>query len=358
VALAEAGVLADAFGSVQGPADNAVPETTARVNRAVELAERTGDPLAECAALDALTGAQCWAGETFAAADTTRRRIALLASTSDSPARTHELMDALGNAAEASLGAGDLPGARRWARQLADHPLLAEVGHRATSWLLVVDALAGDVDEVLRESLRFAEAWQRAGRPARWALSPAVAGVVMIHGLRGDDDARAKWNAILEQLGSPPERTYGYGAVFDAVHMLHYGQPGEALARLGPEPREVWKWVCWIWLHWYVALRAEAAVLTGSPDAGARVAEARTMVDGNPVATAMVERAGALLENDQERLLATAGALDAAGCRYQAARSLVLAGGDHAARGEAALVGLGFAPLTPPPLTPPRQTGP
>jgi hypothetical protein len=54
VALAEAGVLADAFGSIQGPADNAVPETTARVNRAVELAERTGDPLAQCAALDAL----------------------------------------------------------------------------------------------------------------------------------------------------------------------------------------------------------------------------------------------------------------------------------------------------------------
>jgi hypothetical protein len=38
VALAEAGVLTDAFGAAQGPPDNAVPETLARVERAVELA--------------------------------------------------------------------------------------------------------------------------------------------------------------------------------------------------------------------------------------------------------------------------------------------------------------------------------
>jgi hypothetical protein len=33
-----------------------------------------------------------------------------------------------------------------------------------------------------------------------------------------------------------------------------------ALERVAPEPEQVWKWVTWIWLHWYVALRAEAAV--------------------------------------------------------------------------------------------------
>jgi hypothetical protein len=97
-----------------------------------------------------------------------------------------------------------------------------------------------------------------------------------------------------------------------------------------------------------VALRAEAAVLAGRPDAGQRVADARTVVAGNPVASALVDRAGALLDHDQDRVRATAVALDAAGCRYQAARSLVLAGGDHAERGEAALADLGFAPVTPP----------
>lgn len=348
VALAEAAVLTDAFGSELGPPDNAVPQTMARAQRAVDLAHRTGDPLAESAALDALTGAQSWAGDTFAAAATARRRIALLSSAPDGPARTHELLDALGNATEASLGAGDLIGARRWARQLADHPLLAEVGHRATSWLLVTDALVGNVDEVLTASAGFLEDWRRAGSPVRWALAPAVAGVAMIHGLRGDHDGRREWSAILDRLGTPPERTYGYGAVFDAMLLLHQGRAGEALARLAPEPGEVWKWVTWIWLHWYVALRAEAGVLAGSADARERVAEARSIVAGNPVAGAIVARAEALLDDDPERLLATADAFEAAGCRYQAARTRVLAGGEDGARGAAALAGLGLAPMAPP----------
>ena len=69
---------------------------------------------------------------------------------------------------------------------------------------------------------------------------------------------------------------------------------------------------------------------------------------GNPIAGAIVERAQALLDDDRERLLATAAAFDAAGCRYQSARTMVLAGGDHAARGAAALADLGLAPMTTP----------
>ncbi|MEU6207324.1 LuxR C-terminal-related transcriptional regulator [Micromonospora musae] len=345
VALAEAGVLTDAFGAAQGPPENAVPETIARAERAVALAHRTGDPLAESAALDALTGAQSWAGDTLATAVTTRRRIALLSSTPDTPASRHELIDALGGATEASLGAGDLPAARRWARQLADHPSLAEVGDRATSWLLVADALAGNVDEVLAGSVRFLEAWQRAGSPARSVLGPAVAGVGMIHSLRDDHEARREWNAVLDRLGPPPGYVYGYGAVFDGLLMLHHGRAGEALERMAPEPGEVWKWVTWIWLHWYVVLRTEAAVLAGTVDARDRLAEARTVVAGNPLAGAIVQRAEALLDDDRERLLATVDFFDSAGCPYQAARTMVLAGGEHAVRGAAAFADLGLAPM-------------
>ncbi|SBT39024.1 Predicted ATPase [Micromonospora auratinigra] len=345
VALAEAGVLTDAFGAAQGPPDNAVAETIARAERAVALAHRTGDPLAESAALDALTGARSWSGETFASAATARRRVELLSSLPPSPASTHELLDALGNATEASLGAGDLPAARRWAGQIADHPLLAEVGHRATSWLLVADALAGDVDAVLAGGVRFLEAWQRAGSPARSVLAPAAAGVAMIHGLRDDEPARRAWRDVLTQLGTPTAHVYGCGAVFDALVLLHKGQAPAARERLAPEPDQVWKWVTWIWLHWYVALRAEAAVLAGSADARERLAEARTVVAGNPVADALVERAEALLDGDRAALLATADAFDAAGCRYQWARTLVFAGGGHAERGAAALADLGLAPM-------------
>jgi hypothetical protein len=201
----------------------------------------------------------------------------------------------------------------------------------------VADALACNVNEVLTASVRFLDAWQRAGRPARSVLGPAVAGVAMIHGIRDDHDAQREWNAVLDQLGTPPGHTYGSGAVFDAIRMLHFGQARQALERMAPEPAEVWRWVTWIWLHWYVALRAEAAVLAGSSDAGDLLAEARTIV----------ERAEALLDNDQERLLATADVFEAAGCHYQSVRTRMLAGGDDAARGAAALADLGLAPMAP-----------
>ncbi|MFC7531990.1 ATP-binding protein [Actinoplanes sp. GCM10030250] len=324
VALAEAAVITDAFGSVQGPAENDVPSTLARSELAVTLADSTGDPLTESAALGALTGAQSWAGDTFGTAATARRRVTLLASAPPTPAGTHELLDALGDATEAGLGAGDVRRAREWARQLADHPLMAEVGHRATNWLLMAGALAGDADEVVGVSLRFRDAWERAGRPARAHLGPAVAGVAMIHGLRGDESARREWLDILDQLGPSPGRTLSYGAVFDGILLLDQGRPEQALERMAPEPDEVWKWVTWIWLHWYVALRAEASVLAGHASAAARLAEAREIVAGNPVCAAIVERAAALFEGDQTRALATAEAFEAAGCGFQAARSRAL----------------------------------
>ena len=331
IALAEAAVVHDAFGGGNGPPTNDVPQTLASAERAVELARRTGNLLAESAALDALLGAQCWAGQTFGSAATARRRIDLLSTLPVTPATAHELVDALGEAAEASLGAGDLPGAQRWAGQLADHPLLAEVRHRAISWRMTAGALAGDPGDTLTLSELFRESWQRAGRPAKPALGAAVAGVAMIHGLRGDQTARRAWLTILGQLGAPAGHTYGYRAVFDAIELLHFGRPDEALQRLEPEPAEVWRWVTWIWLHWYVALKAEAAVLAGSADAAERIAAARAVVAGNTVAGAIVDRAEALLRGDVTKLIATAEVFETAGSRYQWARTMAFADGDQAA---------------------------
>ncbi|MFE9104480.1 ATP-binding protein [Actinomadura geliboluensis] len=346
VALAEAASAADALDADQDPHGDAVAEVLARAERAVDLAHRTGSPPAESAALDALAAVQSWVGDPFATAATARRRVTLLESAPPGPAVTHELVQALGEAAQTAIGAGDLPGARRWARRLADHPSLAEVGHRATSWQLVADALAGDVDGVLGGAVRFLDAWRRSGDPVRADLEPAVTAVATVHGLRGDQEARREWDEALEGVGTSPSRLHGYGAVFDAMLLLHRGQAREALERTAHEPGEVWRWVTWTWLHWYVALRAEATVLAGAPDAGRRLTDARKLTAGNPVAGAIVERAEALLDGDTKRLLATADAFDAAGCRYQSARTAVLAGGEHTARGAKALAALGLAPMT------------
>jgi hypothetical protein len=308
----------------------------------VELARKLHDPLAECAALDALTGAQHRAGDTFAAAATAYRRIGLLHSVPVTAGTAFELIDALLMATETSIGVGDLPAARQCGRQLRDLPLLAEVGHFATSRLLVADALAGYATDVILASRRFLDAWTQAGRPRAPSFGPAAAAAAMIHGLRGDHAARDNWLAIIGQLGVAPERRSGYSPTFDAITLLHHGHAALALERLSTQASELNKWLTWIWLHWHIALRAEAAVLAGHPDASHHVTAARPIVAGNPIATAILDRAAALLDDDHERLLTTAAAFETAGCPYQRARTLILAGGDTAPAGHAALADLGL----------------
>ncbi|NMO57571.1 ATPase [Actinoplanes sp. TBRC 11911] len=324
VALAEAGVAADAFGANQGPSSNAVSTTLAAAERAVGLARLTGDPLVVSPSLDALAGAQSWGGDSFGAAATARSRVEMLAPLPVTPESTHELTDALISGVDTALGVGDLPTARRWARQLAAMPMLAEVGHHATAWLIVTDALARDVDDVL--AARFLEAWERAGRVRAPRLAAAAHAIAMIHGLQDEPGERAAWLAVADGLGSTPTRAAGYGAVFDAIVELHHGRPASAWEHVAAPPEDVWKWVTWSWLHWYVALRAEAAVLSGRSDAAGLIVAARHVVAGNPIADAQVERAAALLTGDADRIRATAAAFEAAGCSYQAARTGVLNG--------------------------------
>jgi hypothetical protein len=53
----------------------------------------------------------------------------------------------------------------------------------------------------------------------------------------------------------------------------------------------------------------------------------------------------AINAGDRDKLLATAATLDAAGCRYQLARTLVFAGGDARSEGEAILIAIGATPM-------------
>ena len=343
VVLAESSALGHAFFAEQAEPNKAAPETTALAEHAVELARRLHDPLAESAALYALTGAQRRAGATFAAAATARHRVDLLHSAPASPATAFELIDALLIATATSIGVGDLPATRRWGRQLCDLPLLAEDGHVATSRLLVADALAGRATDVIANSGRFLDAWTQAGRPRAPGFGPAAAAVAMIHGLRGDQAARDSWLAILGQLGVTREHPSGYSPTFDTITLLHHGQAPLALERLGTQTNKPDKWLG-IWLHWHLALRAEAAVLAGHPDASRHLTAARPIVAGNPIATAILDRAAALLDDHNERLPTIAAAFQTAGCPYQQARTLILARDDTAPAGNAALADLGLTP--------------
>ncbi|WP_245871348.1 ATP-binding protein [Asanoa hainanensis] len=340
VALADCAALGYAFFAERAEATAA--KMTSLAERAVELARGLDDPLAECAALFALAGAQRRAGDTFAAAATAGRRVELLDSVPLTPGVADELIDALLIATATSIGVGDLPAARRWGRQLRDLPVLAEVGHVATSRAIMADAIAGQATDVIAASGRFLDGWTQAGRPAARQFGPVAASVAMIHGLRGDLAAQAEWDAVLDQLGVTPADRAGYSPTFDAIMLLHRGEATPALERLNPRTGEPDAWRNGILLHWHVALRAEAAVLAGSTDATALLAEARPIVAGNPAVGAILDRAAALLDDDQERLLETAAAFETAGCPYQRARTLILAGGDHASTGRATLADLGI----------------
>jgi hypothetical protein len=145
--------------------------------------------------------------------------------------------------------------------------------------------------------------------------------------------------------GRHPQRPNRLQAHFDAIALLHHGQATLALERLDTQADEPNLWRIGTLLHWHVALRAEAAVLVGRRDATHHLAAAGPIVAGNPIATAILDSAAALLDNDHERLLAAATVLETAGCPYQRARTLILAGGDTASTGNAAL---GLTPYPPP----------
>jgi predicted ATPase/DNA-binding CsgD family transcriptional regulator len=336
-------VIAEAFN--RSRRDPMIVELT---ERGIALARQAGDPLAESAALDLLSDIQLTRGEIQAAAAGALRRMELMA-----PLRRQaytcglEMMDAPVMAAETAVAVGDLAAARKFAEGIRDVPFYREEGHLATARLLVVTALAGDWDETAAFGARFREGWERAGRPRAGNLNRGPYAAAAVCGLRGDGAGRAEWLAVVDGLISPgrPISDIHHGEFFDALVLLHGGRPDEAVTLLATPPEEFRAWYSMLWRPWYAALWAEAAVLAGHPAAAGRIGRARRCAAVNPIALAIVERSAALPAGDRDGVLAAAARLRTAGCRYQWARTLVLAGGPERARGEDELAAMGATPM-------------
>ncbi len=329
------------------------PETARLVERAITLARRADDPLAESAALDQLTAVQLARGEVRDAAATALRRTELLAPMTVTAIAGLEFFDGLLMASDCAAAAGDLPAARRHAERLRDLPFYREEGHLATARLLVVTVLAGDGAEAITLAERFREGWERAGRPRAGNLSRGAYAAATMHGLRGEDDARTAWLEIVDRLKTPgrPLSAIHFGEFFDALLLLHRGLPEQAMELMDTPPEQFTEWHNGMWRPWYAALWAEAAVLSGYADAADRIRRARLATAGNPIATAIVDRALALTTQggDRDGLTAVATALQEAGCRYQWARTLIIMGGQYRTRGEAALAAIGTTAMAWPP---------
>jgi hypothetical protein len=247
------------------------------------------------------------------------------------------------------VAVGDLEAARRYARARSELPFFREADHLAVEWSLTTAAVAGDLDEAVVLAQRFRRGWLEAGRHPLGGIGFAPAAAAMVHGLRGDEDARREWFDIGTEMRRVTEPRRGrqtiYIPTFEGIVALHRGDIGAALTQVAGEPESFKPWHDSAWRPWYTAVWAEAGVLAGLPDRRSRIVRARFIVRANPIAAAMVERADAIDAGDRDRLLAAAATLHAAGCLYQCARTLVFAGGDDRSEGELMLEAIGAAPM-------------
>jgi predicted ATPase/DNA-binding CsgD family transcriptional regulator len=330
--------------------DDLDPATAELAERAAVLARRAGDPLAESAALDEVTSIQLARGQLSDALGSALRRAGILAALPMTAPTGLEVSDAICMAAECATAVGDLRTARDMAERVRNLPFYREEAHLATSRLIVVAVLAGDWDEAVALAAQFREGWEQAGQPRAGNLTRGAYAAATVHGLRGDDDTRAEWLDIVDALATPgrPMSVIHVDEFFDALLLLHRGRAEEAMRRLATPPEHFRTWFSAMWQPWYAALWAEAAVLTGHPEAATRIRRARLVTRDNPIAVAIVNRARALA-GEHDGLAPAAAALAAAGCRYQWARTLVAIGGAERARGEAELAAMGATVMAWPP---------
>jgi predicted ATPase/DNA-binding CsgD family transcriptional regulator len=317
--------VATAWAASPGPSE---------ARRIVDLAERAGDGIVHSIALDLLTMTNLVNDDIAEAVRTARRRLELLDTLPISPLSGFEFGDSRLMAAETDLGAGDLAGAAAHAEALARLPFYRDEDHLALSRRLLVDALAGHFDDVVRTGERFRAGWERAGRPVAPNLARTSYAVAMVHGMRGDDERRAAWVRLTTDLGTDPERLagclLGWPPVFDGLLALHRDDPAGAMRRLAADiddPQMFSAISSWEYRPWYAALWAEAAVLGHYPDAAARVERSRHAARDNPIATAMVERAAAIISGDRETIVRLAITFARLGCPYQQARTARMATG-------------------------------
>ena len=286
-------------------------------------------------------------GDVLGGAASTGRRIELLRPLALDRA-IYERCEAFHMIQMVAVAAGDLASARRYALQRLELPFYREEADLAVDWLLVRAVLSGELHQAVDLAERFRRGWERAGRPALGGIAHGPAAAALALGLRGDDDARSEWLdifTIMNRVVAPlAGRDAGLPRILDALLHLHRADHDAALAALDVDPEDLRHWHTGAWRQWHAAIWAEASVLARRPDATERIARARVITTGNPIAAPLVDRPTPSPQPtappaDIRR------ALHAAGCRYQWARTLALAGGREGGEGERALAEMGAAAM-------------
>jgi tetratricopeptide (TPR) repeat protein len=180
----------------------------------------------------------------------------------------------------------------------------------------------GDWDHALDHASSSRKAWLDEGRPPMGAFATPAASAAAIHGYRGDLDAFEEWLTHAKWLAASDTEQNGGVRMMAADTLLHLGEFDKA-ARITEQATVGSQWTAP-----YAATRAEAFARASQADAAEAIEFARARVGEHRYAEGILLRARGLREDQEEHLREWLAMFEQMECRYQAARSGWLLGGD------------------------------
>ena len=316
---------------------------------ALAAARRAGDPVLISGGLDAAAQAARAAGEYRQAHKLSVERSQLQGRLPRHEVRAgFEISDS--RSITLAVAAGDLPGALSMADLAAGNPLAGDQPMTLFRRVIAL-ALQGDFDAAIGDAAGMWQAWLRAGTPPAHWTAPAAHAAVLACDLRGDSDGAREWRDRAATLAAGHTRRSLplFAAFTHSRAALHHGRHDQAAAALagrgiGERPwydsTPHWDYDAYAW-----ALAAEAAVITGLPDATQRLATAAPAAQENLWAAACLARANGRLHHDRAALEESLAGWQRIGSRFEHACTLLLIP-DQAAQGHAELDALGCPPPT------------
>ncbi|HLX51695.1 MAG TPA: LuxR C-terminal-related transcriptional regulator [Streptosporangiaceae bacterium] len=321
---------------------------------ALTAARAANDPVLISGALDAVVNALDQQGRIVEAYRLIRERRELLGQLRwHDPRAGTEIVDTYHMIAAIAVTAGDLRGAIKAAKEAQQDEVAHRLPHVGASKLILPLVLQGGFDEAFATATDMWGAWQRAGCPPGDIMGPAVYGVILAHGLRGNEEGRSLWLTRAHELtrnkmGQMSDSLKPAVAFTEARICLHAGDIGAAMAAIGdyrPKPGGWYDLGYWHSLRPYAwAIAAEVAVVAGQPDAGSVLEAAEPAGQENKWAAACLARAQGRLTGDRAALERSVAGWEHIGAEFERACTLVLLDGERAEEGLAKLGELGCPP--------------